>query len=266
MEIDAVNILKFMASNGLVANPQKTTLLFLNQGRVEEQELQIKIGKEQNSQVSNAKLLGVVFDDDLKWKSQIYGKGGVISNLNQRLYVLRRLKNFINKEALKKVANSIFVSKIRYGLQLIGKVRWKNEDPTQMDLNAMQIVQNKMLRLINGSSIMDKISTKTLLAKANMLSVNQINAQIKINEVWKALHVPNHPFKIEKVIHDNSTCVTRAEANGELKEFGKSVIVQSTFLSDASHVWNKCPSSIKDCDTLWKATKTIRTFVASLPI
>ena len=99
-----------------------------------------------------------------------------------------------------------------------------------------------------------------------MPSVNQINAQIKTNEVWKALHVPNHPFKIEKVLHDNSTCVTRAEANGELKEFGKSVIVQSTFLSDASHVWNKCPSSIKDCDTLWKAKKTIRSFVASLPI
>ena len=30
MEIDAVIVLKFMASNGLVANPKKTTLLYLN--------------------------------------------------------------------------------------------------------------------------------------------------------------------------------------------------------------------------------------------
>ena len=89
-----------MASNGLVANPKKITLLFLNQGKIEEQELSIKIGKETISHVSNAKLLGVTFDDDLKWKSQVYGKGGVISNLNQRLYVLRRLKNFVSKEAL----------------------------------------------------------------------------------------------------------------------------------------------------------------------
>ena len=30
MEIDTVIVLKFMASNGLVANPKKTTLLYLN--------------------------------------------------------------------------------------------------------------------------------------------------------------------------------------------------------------------------------------------
>ena len=45
MEIDAVNVLKFMASNGLVANPKKTTLIFLNQGKVEEEEICIKIRK-----------------------------------------------------------------------------------------------------------------------------------------------------------------------------------------------------------------------------
>ena len=35
--------------------------------------------------------------------------------------------HFINLESLKKVANSIFVSKIRYGLQLLGKVRLTND-------------------------------------------------------------------------------------------------------------------------------------------
>ena len=100
MELDAINVLKFMASNGLVANPKKTTLLFLNQGKVEELDIEINIGKEKISQVPSAKLLGITFDDDLKWKSQIYGKGGFIPTLNQRIYVLRRLKNFIGNIAL----------------------------------------------------------------------------------------------------------------------------------------------------------------------
>ena len=104
---------------------------------LQEEEICIKIGKEKISRVSNAKLLGVTFDEDLKWNTQVFGKGGVISCLNQRLYVLRRLKNFINLESLKKVANSIFVSKIRYGLQLLGKVRLTNEDPTQVELKAI---------------------------------------------------------------------------------------------------------------------------------
>ena len=266
MEIDAVNVLKFMASNGLVANPTKTTLLFLNHGKLEEQELSIKIGKVNITKVSNAKLLGITFDDDLKWNSQVYGKGGVLSCLNQRLFVLRRLKNFVNREALIKVANSIFVSKIRYGLQLIGKVRLSNDDTTQGDIEAIQMVQNKMVRLINGCRLLDKISTKRLLNNVNMLSVNQINAQIKISEVWKAEHVPNHPLKIEKVNHESSACKTRSVTNGDLKEFGKSNIVQSTFISDASRVWNICPDEIKNSDTFWKAKKAIKSFVKTLPI
>ena len=90
--------------------------------------------------------------------------------------------------------------------------------------------------------------------------------KIKNTDVWKAIQDVNHPLKIEKVVHDASTCMTRSVANGDLREFGKSVIVQSTFLSDASRVWNNCPIELKECDTLWKAKKAIRSFVATLPI
>ena len=119
---------------------------------------------------------------------------------------------------------------------------------------------------ITHLSLMDKINTQTLLTNVNMLSVNQLNAQIKINDVWKAVHDSSHPLKIEKIHHASTSFLTRAEAKGDLKEFGKTVIVQSTFLSDACHIWNKCPKDIKECDTLWKAKKAIRKYVASLPI
>ena len=36
LEKDAANVLRFMASNGLVANPRKTTLMFLNLTKKEE--------------------------------------------------------------------------------------------------------------------------------------------------------------------------------------------------------------------------------------
>ena len=122
----------------------------------------------------------------------------------------------------------------------MGKVRWKAQDPTQGDLGAIRKVQNKMLRLLNGKRLLDKISTQELLDNLNMLSVNQMNAQIKITEVWKSQNVPNHPFKTEKVCHDTDICTTRAVSNGDLKEFGKTDLLQSTFLSDASKSWNKC--------------------------
>ena len=86
-----------------------------------------------------------------------------------------------------------------------------------------------MLRYLNKSKVSDRIGTETILSKQNMLSVNQLNAQIKLTEVWKAKHDSNQPLKIEETVHDISTCLTRAVANGDLKEFGKSTILQSTF-------------------------------------
>ena len=86
MEIDAVNVLKFMASNGLVANPKKKTLLFLNIGKKSGNDITVKTGKDKIKQENHAKLLGVIFDDNQRWNSQIHGKGGIISSLNQRLF------------------------------------------------------------------------------------------------------------------------------------------------------------------------------------
>ena len=51
---------------------------------------------------------------------------------------------------------------------------------------AIQKTQNKLTRFLNNSKISDKISTKTLLKNINGLSVNQLNAQIKLTELWKS--------------------------------------------------------------------------------
>ena len=59
LEEDAEMVLKFMASNGLVASPIKTPLLILNHKspiRVE-----IKVGNAANKQEDSSKLLGVFF-------------------------------------------------------------------------------------------------------------------------------------------------------------------------------------------------------------
>ena len=78
------------------------------------------------------------------------------------------------------------------------------EDPINNDIKAIQMVQNKMARLLNGKTLKDKIPTKTLLENAKLLSVNQINARIKLQEIWKILNIEEYPIKIKlNYIHDN---------------------------------------------------------------
>ena len=143
LEEDGENVLKYMASNGLVANPSKTALLFLNNKSKEEQ-IKISIGPATITQEKSAKLLGMTLDDSQSWSTHFYGKGGVLSALNQRLFTLRRMKQQLLPAGLKKVAESLFNSKVRYGLQICGKIRWKNSDPTTKIMKDLQISQNKM--------------------------------------------------------------------------------------------------------------------------
>ena len=54
------------------------------------------------------------------------------------------------------------MSKIRYGIQLLGNVRMKNEDPIQKQIGYIQIAQNKLARFLNGNSLLDKIRTEDI--------------------------------------------------------------------------------------------------------
>ena len=45
----------------------------------------------------------------------------------------------------------------------------------------------------------DKQTTSSLLKRINIISVNQINAQIKITEIWKAVNNDECPLKITKM-------------------------------------------------------------------
>jgi hypothetical protein len=61
-----------MASNSLVANPAKTTLMLVN-GKNEEL-LEIEVGNAAVKQKKGSKLLGVKIEDSQKWTAQISGK------------------------------------------------------------------------------------------------------------------------------------------------------------------------------------------------
>ena len=64
MEEDEANLLSFMASNGLIANASKTSLVVLNlpkKEKIENMPLSVKIGNVKVYQVEQAKLLGITF-------------------------------------------------------------------------------------------------------------------------------------------------------------------------------------------------------------
>ena len=265
MEVDAKHVLQYMASNGLVANAKKTSFLLLNSKQTGK-DVSLKIGSDTVIRDSSAKLLGMTFEDNQQWKMQVYGKGGLISALNSRLYIIRRLKNHLDRKSLLKVVDGLFMSKIRYGVQLLGRVRLCIEDPESGMFKDIQRIQNNLLRTLNGSQIAEKVSILSMLNKFKMLSVNQLNASVKLLVAWKSLNIDNYPLKVKRQ-KDNDTGVNTRGNNVERPiEIGKTPIVQKTSISDSIRLWNKSPKSVTESDTLYQVKKEIKKFVISLPI
>ena len=109
------------------------------------------------------------------------------------------------------------------------------------------------------------ISTSSLPTKFSMLSVNQLNAQTKLVEIWKALNVDDYPLKVVQQTKDNSRVNTRADTKEKPIEIGKSILVQKTCISDAIHLWNNVQEMIINSITLSQAKAEIKKFVRQLP-
>ena len=110
--------------------------------------------------------------------------------------------------------------------------------------------QNKMLRLLNN-----KKRSQVLANNLNILSVNQLNAQIKITEMWKAIKVSNYPLKFKNSNTNDSVMVSRSKIEGKLLVKHGSDNLKSTFKNDGIEMWNSTPDIIKDCKNLDSAKK-----------
>ena len=60
-----------------------------------------------------------------------------------------------------------------------------------------------------------------LLSKFGMLSVNQLNAQMKLVEMWKAINVDDYPLKVEQQARNGERVSTRADTTKKPIEIGR---------------------------------------------
>ena len=97
----------------------------------------------------------------------------------------------------------------------------------------------------------------SLLLKFGMLSVNQLNAQVKLDD---------YPLKIERQSTQSNGVSTRADSRGKPIRVGKSLLTQKSCISDAIHLWNMAPESIITSSSLYQAKIEIKKYARQLPL
>ena len=169
-------------------------------------------------------------------------------------------------KAVLKLVDGLFMSKVRYGLQLYGKVRRSEDSSKCEDFNSIQKIQNDLMRYLAGCQLKDKVSIRSLLDKLNMVSVNQLNAQIKLLEMWKSLHVEDYPLELKQQETREGMAMTRAAKKGQPCDLGRTQLTHSTCISDAIKMWNAAPCEIKESKSLYQAKREIKKFAKTLPV
>ena len=166
------------------------------------------------------------------------------------------------------IVHSLWVSKLRFGLQLCTKVQQTNEDRKCTAMKSLQLTQNRMLRAINGSKIKDKISIASMLNKFNLLSVNQLAANIKLIEVWKSLNVPGYPLVLDPYSQTTSSpsLDLRPRPTRIFNSSARLQISKYSFNVDSARLWNLAPPEVTTRVTLSTAKAAILTYVKSLPV
>ena len=166
------------------------------------------------------------------------------------------------------VVHSLWVSKLRYGLQLWSKVRVTESDPNTESMKTIQLTQNRLQRALKNSKVRDEISTRSMLEKFDLLSVNQLAAQIKITEVWKSVYREGYSIKLDPYNKDRplSNHDLWIIQNRVFNDSARLKIGSHSFNIDAARLWNLAPASIREATTITMAKSAIKKHVKTFPV
>lgn len=110
--VNTMNLhLHWLSQNGMVCNVDKTELMLMNS----EHQIELEVDSMKITTQSTMKVLGIMFDDKLKWSEHV---DGVVKKTNRILHGLRQIRGILNKEQSKCVVTSFYFSVLFYGCEI----------------------------------------------------------------------------------------------------------------------------------------------------
>ena len=227
----------------------------------------ILVGDERIPEMKHHKILGITVNNTLSWTDHVYGRGGVISLVNQRIGALKRLSFNIPKEYLPQISNSIVTSKLRYGLAVYGSVRMSDSDPKTQQQRDLQVALNKALRIVTKVRLADRVPIQELCYRTGALTVNQMCCEDQLRLVWNSLRDESSPLRSLF----NTECgpagmLSRSRAQGKVQQIAKTSVGQRNLPYTAISVWNELETDTKKIEKTSTVKRAIKAYAKTLPI
>ena len=264
LEKDAIKILEFMASNKLVINPSKTCIMIntkSNQSKVNS----VLIGDKSVPVEKSGKLLGVEVSSDFKWNCHLNELAKV---MNQRISLIKRLKENMMPAQLIQVGEALVNSKIRYGIAAYCPVRFSDDNSKNVMIQRIQVLQNCLMRTILGKRQSDCVPVKTLLKQTGYLSVNQLGVYHTLQEVFSILNYQSIPSLAGEFLKSKNEFYNTRQSEKDLFVLHQDIVTRRiSFILRGVKLWNELPTNIKSITKKDNFSNHVREWVISnIPI
>ncbi len=177
LSVTANNVLKFFSTNFLSLSPGKTQVMVSGLPQLSKDNKvfmcdTLSFGED---------LLGVRFDKNFRLNP--------FNRLQQTasaliLATVRRHYHYLPQAHLAQVASALLVGKLSYAAPASFMPRLTVDDPINSATQKLQVCINEAARAIIGVNKPDKINAETLLAKADLPTINQLVVKAIASKCW----------------------------------------------------------------------------------
>ena len=170
---EATNVMNFFSANDLVNNAGKACVIYNTKGQGDTLILEDVGGVKLTSLKENEseKLLGLQISREFNWKIHV---DMLAVELKKKIGLMRRIRNRLTRGKMLMVAESIFNSKVRYGIALYLNPTFETEDvkarKLSVEASKLQVIQNSMLRTIFNYRLLDKVNMEKLRHNIKMFT------------------------------------------------------------------------------------------------
>ena len=244
---NTLNIInEWMYKNQMTINIEKSNYMIIDMSNRYPNNLNVNLGENQLKRNSEIKILGVIFDEKLNFKTHI---NNICKKVRNRVNLISRLKYLLPKPSLNLIYKTIVQPIIDYGINIYGFTYSSH-------INKIQSLQNRAAKIItncdNTSHSFTELKWKTFNERRNYFS------SIYIFKCLNRLSSHNSEdfFKFKR-----SSIRTRSITNNELElpNIRLNVYKNSIFYSGIN-VYNSLNFNVRNVNVLNTFIRLLRNF------
>ncbi len=160
---------------GMVCNRSKTEFIVFDRYR-RFRELRLNINGEIISPSNSIRVLGILFQDNLRWNKQV---GAAISSANSMFLSLKYLNSFLSRIQMKRAIMAHFTSRLTFG-----SVVW-NKAITCVERKRINCTLNRAVRLLYKKRMDKNMTNRDLYMETNMRTFSSTCTMIDCNMLYK---------------------------------------------------------------------------------